>query len=50
VVDGRIESAPMIRTKIGGGHLTITMGRGDPERQLADAKRLERALNQRRRR
>jgi hypothetical protein len=50
VLDGQVESAPMIRTKIAGGRLSITMGHGDPEKQLADAKRLERALNQRRRR
>jgi preprotein translocase subunit SecD len=50
VLDGEVESAPVIRSKIGGGRLTITMGRGDPERQLADAKRLERGLNQHRHR
>ena len=44
VLDGVIESAPVIKSKIAGGRLTISMGRGEPEKNLADARRLERSL------
>jgi hypothetical protein len=41
VVDGVVESAPVIQAEIPGGHIQITMGTGDPEKQREDAKRLE---------
>jgi preprotein translocase subunit SecY len=40
IVDGEINSAPVVKSEIGGGRLSITMGAGDPERQLAQAKAL----------
>jgi preprotein translocase subunit SecD len=44
ILDGRVESSPVIQTKIPGGHATITMGSGDPEVQLRDSKKLELVL------
>jgi preprotein translocase subunit SecY len=44
VVDGEINSAPVVKSAIGGGRISITMGQGDPEKQLRAAKRLARAL------
>jgi preprotein translocase subunit SecD len=44
ILDDVIDSAPVIKTKIGGGSASITMGSGDPEKQLADAKKLELVL------
>ncbi len=44
VLDGVIQSAPVIKSKIGGGHLTITMGRAEPEKALFDARHLEQTL------
>ncbi len=45
VLDGKVESAPVIQNKIPGGHAQITMGGGgNPEQQLADARRLELVL------
>jgi preprotein translocase subunit SecD len=44
ILDGRVSSAPEIRSKIGGGHCQITLGSGDPEAQLRDAKQLELVL------
>jgi hypothetical protein len=44
LVDDEINSAPVVKTAITGGRLSITMGTGDPEGQLVQAKRLERAL------
>jgi preprotein translocase subunit SecD len=41
ILDNRIESAPVIQTKIPGGHAVITMGSGDPEIQLRDSRKLE---------
>jgi hypothetical protein len=40
VVDGRVESAPVIQTEIPGGVVSITMGAGAPEEQQAQARRL----------
>ena len=40
VLDGKVMSAPVIMSAIAGGHLTITMGHGDREREMAEAKRL----------
>jgi len=44
ILDDIVDSAPVIKTKIGGGKATITMGAGDPEKQLHDAKQLELVL------
>jgi preprotein translocase subunit SecD len=44
ILDDIVDSAPVIRTKIGGGHAVITMGAGDPEKQLHDAHQLELVL------
>jgi preprotein translocase subunit SecD len=44
ILDDLVDSAPVIRTKIGGGRAQITMGAGDPEKQLHDAKQLELVL------
>lgn len=44
ILDGRVESAPVIQTRIAGGHAQITMGAGDPEIQLRDARKLELVL------
>jgi preprotein translocase subunit SecD len=41
VLDGKVESAPRIEGKIGGGRCQITMGSGDRDQQLADAGKLE---------
>jgi preprotein translocase subunit SecD len=40
LLDGRVESAPVILSRIPGGVATITMGSGPPEQQRADAERL----------
>ncbi len=44
ILDDVVDSAPVIRQKIGGGRATITMGSGDPEKQLHDAHQLELVL------
>jgi len=44
ILDDVIDSAPVIKTKIGGGRASITMGAGDPEKQLQDAHKLELVL------
>ncbi len=44
ILDKRVESAPVIQTRIPGGHATITMGASDPEMQLQEAKKLELVL------
>lgn len=44
ILDDEINSAPVIKSKIGGGHASITLGSGDPERQLEDANRLKDVL------
>ncbi len=44
ILDEIVDSAPVIRTKIGGGRASITMGAGDPEKQLHDANQLVRVL------
>jgi hypothetical protein len=40
LIDGRIESAPVIRSRIPGGTVVITMGAGDRDAQYAQAKEL----------
>ncbi len=44
ILDDVIDSLPVIRTKIGGGRATITLGEGDPEVQLQKARKLELVL------
>jgi preprotein translocase subunit SecD len=44
ILDNRVESAPVIQTRIPGGHAQITMGSSDPEIQLRDARKLELVL------
>jgi preprotein translocase subunit SecD len=44
ILDDIVDSAPVIKQKIGGGKATITMGAGDPEKQLHDARQLELVL------
>ncbi len=44
MIDGIVESAPVIQAPIPGGVATINMGAGTPEEQEADAKRLAKAL------
>jgi hypothetical protein len=44
VVDGILQSAPVVQTEIPGGVVTITMGTGGSEQQRDDARSLARAL------
>jgi preprotein translocase subunit SecD len=44
ILDDTIDSAPVIKTKIAGGRASITLGAGDPETQLANARKLELVL------
>jgi preprotein translocase subunit SecD len=44
ILDDRVESAPVIQTKIPGGHASITMGGANPEQQLKDSRNLELVL------
>lgn len=44
ILDGKTESAPVIQTRIAGGHAQITMGSGDPQQQLEDSRKLELVL------
>jgi preprotein translocase subunit SecD len=44
ILDGRTESAPVIQSRIPGGHAQITLGSSDPEVQLKDARKLELVL------
>src|SRR5262249_29382329 len=44
ILDDIINSAPVIKSKIGGGRASITMGAGDPDQQLQNAKKLEMVL------
>jgi preprotein translocase subunit SecD len=45
LLDGLVQSAPVIQTKIPGGIATITMGSAIEEQQKIDAINLEKALN-----
>jgi preprotein translocase subunit SecD len=45
VIDDMVESAPIVKSEIGGGHISITMGAGALEKQKADADSLARALS-----
>jgi preprotein translocase subunit SecD len=44
ILDDVVDSAPVIKQKIGGGKANITMGAGDQEKQLHDARKLELVL------
>jgi preprotein translocase subunit SecD len=44
MLDGVINSAPVIRSKIDGGRASITLGEGDPDLQLQKARKLELVL------
>ncbi|MBI4702927.1 MAG: protein translocase subunit SecD [Deltaproteobacteria bacterium] len=44
ILDGKVESAPVIQTKIGGGRAQITMGAGSIQQQLEDSRKLELVL------
>jgi len=44
ILDGTINSAPVVRSAIYGGKISVTMGAGDPEKQLAQARTLARGL------
>jgi preprotein translocase subunit SecD len=44
LLDGRVESTPVILTRIAGGNARITMGSSDPEIQLRDSRKLELVL------
>lgn len=44
ILDGRAFSAPVIQSRISGGHCQITLGAGDAENQLREAKQLELVL------
>jgi preprotein translocase subunit SecD len=44
ILDDTINSAPVIRSKIGGGRASITMGAGDQDQQLKQAEKLEMVL------
>ena len=44
ILDDKVESAPVIQTKIGGGRAQITMGSQSPDQQLQDARKLELVL------
>lgn len=44
ILDGRVESAPVIQGRIAGGNASITLGSTDPETQLNDARKLELVL------
>ena len=44
VIDGVVQSAPIIKSKIAGGKVSITMGAGPEEEQLKGARQMEVAL------
>ncbi len=44
ILDGRVESAPVIQSRIAGGNASITLGSSDTESQLRDARKLELVL------
>lgn len=44
ILDDKVESAPVIQTRIAGGHAQITMGASDPQTQLEDSRKLELVL------
>jgi preprotein translocase subunit SecD len=44
ILDGRVESAPVIESRIAGGNASIRMGSAEPETQLQNARKLELVL------
>jgi preprotein translocase subunit SecD len=40
LIDGIVNSAPVVKTRISGGRISITMGGGDPADQLDRARKL----------
>ena len=44
ILDGKTESAPVIQSRIAGGHAQITMGASDPQTQLEESRKLELVL------
>ena len=44
ILDGKVESAPVIQSRIAGGHASITLGASDTESQLEEARKLELVL------
>src|SRR6185503_12155881 len=44
ILDSKVESAPVIQSKIAGGHGQITMGSSNVEQQLQDSRKLELVL------
>jgi preprotein translocase subunit SecD len=44
ILDDRVESAPVIQSRIPGGNASITMGSSDPQKQLEDSRKLELVL------
>jgi preprotein translocase subunit SecD len=44
ILDKKVESAPVIQSKISGGHGQITLGSASPDQQLQDARKLELVL------
>lgn len=44
ILDNRVESTPVILTRIAGGNASITLGSNDPDIQLRDARKLELVL------
>ncbi len=44
ILDGKVESAPVIRQRIAGGRASITLGASDTDSQLEEARKLELVL------
>jgi preprotein translocase subunit SecD len=44
ILDNKVESAPVIQTRIAGGHASITLGASDTESQVEEARKLELVL------
>lgn len=44
ILDNTVQSAPVIQTRIAGGHAQITMGASDPQTQLEESRQLELVL------
>ena len=44
MVDGMIMTAPIVKSAIGGGHVSITVTPGTPEKELEEAEELARNL------
>ena len=44
ILDGKVESAPVIQNKIGGGRAQITLGASDSQSQVEEARKLELVL------